>query len=396
VDKYAIDVFQRRFPEAIPLGDIRRIDYGKLPKGEWVIVGGPPCQPFSLQGRRLHEKDSRNMWPEAIMAVRELRPRVAVFENVCGVLEYLDGYALPEIESIGYKTEAICIPASAFGADHKRERWWIIAYADSVRCKWLQMLGGICKEKRIKAPSFESLSVCNGAGGLGTFPRIPGEDDGIPFRLERLKCLGNAIVPQCAEVIFRLPVFDRWRQEAGLKGVSETEPETVIQGSDMKTDYLFPPLGHWYSVKDGHPAALELYLRHYSSRNYRDGRERKLFCGPGEKMVLLTDTNDALFVWRKFIDNSGQCGVNCAVFRNEGKYKSSSLIIESVEIARRRWPNERFYTYVNHRKIKSTNPGYCFLAAGWRKCGLTKGGLIILELPVNTKIHLKRLYREEG
>jgi hypothetical protein len=147
------------------------------------------------------------------------------------------------------------------------------------------------------------------------------------------------------------------------------------------SDYLFPPQGHWYSVKDGNAVALELYLRHYSARQYRDGRERKLFCGPGKKVVLLTDTHDGLCVWRKFIDNSGQRGVNCAVFRNEGKYKSSGLIIEAVEIARRTWPHERFYTYVNSRKIKSTNPGYCFMAAGWRKCGLTKGGLIILELP---------------
>jgi len=44
-----------------------------------------------------------------------------------------------------------------------------------------------------------------------------------------------------------------------------------------------------------------------------------------------------------------------------------------------KWPGERLYTYVNSHKIRSTNPGYCFLRAGWRKCGMTKGGLIILE-----------------
>ena len=142
---------------------------------------------------------------------------------------------------------------------------------------------------------------------------------------------------------------------------------------------LFPLDGYFEGIKDGNPIALEMYNRHYSAYHYKDGRERKLFCGPGEKMVLLTEKNDALFVWRKFIDDSGQKGVNCAVFRNEGNLLSSLLIKDAVALARKRWPGERLYTYVNQKKIKSTNPGYCFQAAGWKKCGTTKGGLIILE-----------------
>jgi hypothetical protein len=123
-----------------------------------------------------------------------------------------------------------------------------------------------------------------------------------------------------------------------------------------------------------------LYNKHYSARKYKDGRERKLFCGPGEKMVLLSPENDALFVWRKFIDASGQYGVNCAVFRNESRKLSSALILDAMLMAWGRWPNERLYTYVNHQKIKSVNPGYCFKLAGWRRCGTTKGGLAILEV----------------
>jgi hypothetical protein len=149
------------------------------------------------------------------------------------------------------------------------------------------------------------------------------------------------------------------------------------------SSFLIPPSGYWYGVKDGHTIARNIFSRHYSARKYRDGRERKLICGPGGKMVLLTDKEDALFVWRKFVDDSGQQGVNCAVFRNEGKYKSSALIKEAVKHARERWPGERFYTYVNGQKIRSTNPGYCFKMAGWRECGKTKGGLVILELVYN-------------
>ena len=136
---------------------------------------------------------------------------------------------------------------------------------------------------------------------------------------------------------------------------------------------------NWIAVRDGDDRARALYLRHYSARHYKDGRRRSLFVGPGEKMVLLTPNCDALFIWRKFLDDSGQKGVNCAIFRNEGGILSSSLIREAQEMAWQRWPGERLYTYINAKRIRSSNPGFCFLQAGWRKSGLTKGGLIILE-----------------
>jgi hypothetical protein len=135
----------------------------------------------------------------------------------------------------------------------------------------------------------------------------------------------------------------------------------------------------WHGVKDGNRAAMELYERHYSCYKYADGRERKLFVGPGEKLVLLTENEDALFVWRKYLDGSGQKGVNCAVFRNESRVLSSLLIEEAVIIALRKWLGERLYTYVNKGKIKSANPGCCFKAAGWKVWGYTKGGLIVLD-----------------
>lgn len=136
----------------------------------------------------------------------------------------------------------------------------------------------------------------------------------------------------------------------------------------------------WVPVHDGDPTALSLAEQHYSFRRYRDGRRHIRFVGPGERMVLVTPDASALFIWRKakFTD-SDQQGINCAVFRNEGSQRSSDLIRTADELAWGRWPEERHYTYVNPRKIRSTNPGFCFLAAGWSKCGLTKGGLVILE-----------------
>jgi hypothetical protein len=134
----------------------------------------------------------------------------------------------------------------------------------------------------------------------------------------------------------------------------------------------------WQADKD----AIALYERHYSCHHYRDGRQRKNFVGPGEKIVLLGNGFAALFVWRKFMRPSpdGQIGVNCSVFRNESAQRSSALILEAMEIAWRRWPGERLFTYVDPKQIRSSNPGYCFLAAGWRRCGVTKWNrLLILE-----------------
>lgn len=137
----------------------------------------------------------------------------------------------------------------------------------------------------------------------------------------------------------------------------------------------------WVEVKDGNDTGRAIFDRHYS--RFRDGAPRRrslLYLGPGEKLVLVTACARALFAWRKFLDDSGQTGVNCAIFRNEGAGLSSNLIRAADEIAWARWPGERHYTYVNPADLPGTNPGYCFLVAGWRRCGYTKKRhLLILE-----------------
>lgn len=136
---------------------------------------------------------------------------------------------------------------------------------------------------------------------------------------------------------------------------------------------------HWWLTKDGDQACLELYERHYSS-NRRNGSPGQ-FVGPGEHIVLRTFDADALFVWRRFVDDAipKQHGINCAVFRNEGPILASELVRQADAVADFAWPGARHYTYVNEGEVRSTNPGFCFLAAGWRRCGRTQGGLLILE-----------------
>lgn len=127
-------------------------------------------------------------------------------------------------------------------------------------------------------------------------------------------------------------------------------------------------------------SCYSLFERHYSSVKNRNRKQRQ-FVGPGENIVLRTARADAMFVWRKYIDDTEpkQKGIECAVFRNEGEILSSELIRQADAVADCAWPGERHYTKVNPPAVRSRNPGFCFMAAGWRKCGMTKGGLLILE-----------------
>lgn len=143
---------------------------------------------------------------------------------------------------------------------------------------------------------------------------------------------------------------------------------------------------NWMQVKDGNALAFRIMENHYSFNavnRYNEFGEPKTkrFVGPGQRIVLIDRFyGEALFVWRKFIDDSGQQGVNCAAFRNCTSNLSSLLILEAEEWAFDKWGPTRVYTYVNPEAIKSKNPGYCFKMAGWTPCGRTKKqNLIILE-----------------
>lgn len=141
----------------------------------------------------------------------------------------------------------------------------------------------------------------------------------------------------------------------------------------------------WYLTKDGDATLLALYERHYSAYEYKDGRTRSQFVGPGEHIVLRTDAGDAGFVWRRFIDDSGERGVNCAFFRNESPHKSSEFIRQACAIADFAWPGARLYTFVDPEAVRSAHPGSCFMAARWKRLKHSTGsGKRILALRLRT------------
>lgn len=142
----------------------------------------------------------------------------------------------------------------------------------------------------------------------------------------------------------------------------------------------------WIPIRDQDPRAYGFYKRHYSAR-FNSGKPRQRanrghnlsFVGWGDYLALMTPLCDALFVWKNYgVGRDGQVGVVCSVFRNESQYLSSALIKEAEQMARDKWGDVRMYTYVDASAIRSSNAGYCFKMAGWKRCGESKRGLILL------------------
>ena len=159
-------------------------------------------------------------------------------------------------------------------------------------------------------------------------------------------------------------------------------PSPEIGGRSGYIPPLLSGFGRWIPTTESDPEARALYRRHLSCRSGANGHRPKPFAGSGERLVLITPQADALIVFRRFNspDRDYGHGVNCSVFRNEGHFRSCSLIREAVEEwAWKRWPGERLYTYVGGCRVAPTNPGYAFRCAGWRRCRVTIGGVIVLE-----------------
>jgi DNA (cytosine-5)-methyltransferase 1 len=137
-DKYCQQILKKNFPGVPIYEDVKELNYDKL-KADGIdtidiITGGYPCQPFSVAGRKKGEEDPRHVWPEMFRLVQELRPTWVIGENVGGHIKLGLDTVLENLESEGYSTRTFSISASSIGANHKRERVWIIAnLADSQR-----------------------------------------------------------------------------------------------------------------------------------------------------------------------------------------------------------------------------------------------------------------------
>lgn len=191
---------KRLWPKAPIHADIKT--YTGQPGSADIISGGVPCQPASTAGQRRGAEDDRWLWPEAFRIVREVNPSWVVFENVRGLLSLEQGLAfenlLLEMEAFGYETQSFVIPACAVGADHIRDRLWIIANAIGNGSKRGFPVSPKKKSWRSHSKTPRYFGLRPGAFASRAVYGISGKLD----KGERIKALGNAIVPQVAHEIF--------------------------------------------------------------------------------------------------------------------------------------------------------------------------------------------------
>jgi len=206
VDDYCNTLYRLRFPHSIPLGDIKGILASSLPQSKnesdrWVVTGGFPCQDISIAGKGEGIGGERSgLWFEMWRIIRDLQPRWVIIENVGAITFRGLSTVLNSLTEIGYDAEWQDIRASDMGAPHKRERIWIVAYP------YRQGLSQFKSPRKKQQGWFglDRLSLPNEWGTSNpsqTFIRrgLPG----ISHRMDRLKALGNSIVPQIAELLFR-------------------------------------------------------------------------------------------------------------------------------------------------------------------------------------------------
>ena len=167
-----------------------------------IITGGFPCQDISVghtwsEARGLAGERS-GLWSEIVRLTDALRPKWVIVENVAALRSRGLTQCLQDFWSVGYDAEWHIIPASAVGAVHKRERIWIVANPSGERVEGLWPEG--FQKPHLYAK--EILSVRHSNGQWKTEPDLRRANDGFSGRVDRLKSLGNAIVPAVAETIF--------------------------------------------------------------------------------------------------------------------------------------------------------------------------------------------------
>jgi len=134
IENFPRQVLQKHWPHVKQYNDIKELTYDKLKEDGIglidIITGGYPCQPFSQAGRKKGEQDPRHLWPEYFRLVKECRPTWVIGENVSGHLKLGLDSVLADLEGEGYAVRTFSISAASIGANHKRERVWIVAHSE--------------------------------------------------------------------------------------------------------------------------------------------------------------------------------------------------------------------------------------------------------------------------
>ena len=134
IEEYPRQVLQKHWPHVKQYKDIKELTYERL-KADGInsidiITGGYPCQPFSVAGKQKGVEDKRHLWPEYFRLIKECRPTWVIGENVSGHIKLGLDSVIEDLESENYSVRPFSISASSVGANHQRERIWIVAYSE--------------------------------------------------------------------------------------------------------------------------------------------------------------------------------------------------------------------------------------------------------------------------
>lgn len=300
IDPYCRRVLAKHWPGVPIHEDIRQLDGNRYAGTVDLVCGGYPCQPFSAAGKQRGEKDPRHLWPQMRRIIREARPAWVVAENVRGHLRLGFDAVASQLEDDGFTLWPFIIPACAVGAPHRRDRLWILAHhpGNGRREGRQGRLGSGGQGK--SEPSLQALANPRGerGGGAGsgqagrhessdgrevlantkgdgcgfsnpewrstrwsTEPDVGRVAHGIPNRVDRLRALGNAVVPPIPELIGQVIVAYgfpartacsrtscSWMPKAGPPTLADKSVDTASQ---FKMD---PPTVEFHTIKPGGPA----------------------------------------------------------------------------------------------------------------------------------------------
>lgn len=255
IDEFCQKVLAKHWPNVMRYGDVRECGSHNLSTVD-LICGGFPCQPHSYTGKRGGAADDRNLWPEYRRIIAELNPTWVIGENVPGIITTILDEVLFDLEGAGYEVATFSIPACAVNAPHRRDRVWIIAHADSGGQQGQSVsvsirrsfeaesnISWVCSDvahadddtrKETIGPTGrmgwkwikESGQAFIEEEGICWFvePAVGRMANGIPDRVDRLRVLGNAVVPQVVEWIGRCIVeYEQLKRERAEEGQMDGE-----------------------------------------------------------------------------------------------------------------------------------------------------------------------------
>jgi len=186
-DKKCQLVLRKHWKETPIFGDIYKLDSESIGNID-LVCGGFPCQPFSTASRG--QKTAVDLWPEMLRVVSLIKPQWVIAENV---LPAPIEIAKKDVENLNYAVWTKRIGAHDAGADHKRDRWWIVAHANNQ--------GEFHSALDAEVEKLQEL--CSGLWGSENYARAIRVSDGVSGRMDRFKQLGNTVLPQIPEALGR-------------------------------------------------------------------------------------------------------------------------------------------------------------------------------------------------